>query len=63
MHTSPIIDELHAVRRRYAERFGDDLHAICEDARRKQAEHGRPVVPLDPKRLTEQDLEQDHEAD
>lgn len=38
MHTSPIIEELHALRRRYAERFGDDLYAICEDARHKQAE-------------------------
>jgi len=38
MHTSSIIEELHALRRRYAERFGDDLHAICEDARRKQAD-------------------------
>ncbi len=62
MHTSPIIEELHALRRRYAERFGDDLHAICEDARHKQAEQGRPVAPLDPKRLADQDLEQNHEA-
>ena len=55
MHSSPIIDELHELRRRYAERFGDDLHAICEAARRKQAEQGRPVAPVDPKHLAGKD--------
>jgi hypothetical protein len=63
MHTSPIIEELHALRRRYAERFGNDLHALCEDARQKQAEQGRPVAPLAPKRLVDQDgIERHHAA-
>lgn len=55
MHPSPIIAELHTLRRRNAERFRNDLHAICEDARRRQAEQGRPVVPADPKRLADDD--------
>jgi hypothetical protein len=55
MHPSPIIEELHELRRRHAERFGNDLHAICEDARRGQAEQGRPIVPADPKRLADED--------
>ncbi len=49
MKTSPIIDEIHNARREYAERFGNDLHAICEDARRKQGRQGRRIVPANPK--------------
>lgn len=55
MQPSPIIEELHELRRRHAERFGNDLHAICEDARRRQAEQGRLVVPANPKRLADED--------
>lgn len=55
MPTDPIIEELHELRRHHAERFGNDLHAICEDARRRQAEQGRPVIPANPKRLADED--------
>jgi hypothetical protein len=34
MHTSPNIEELHALRRCYAERFGDDLGKIGENRRK-----------------------------
>jgi hypothetical protein len=44
MSTNSIIAELHAIRREYAERFNQDLHAICADARRKQGQQGRRVV-------------------
>ncbi|NEX23476.1 hypothetical protein G3480_24840 [Thiorhodococcus mannitoliphagus] len=49
MSTNPIIAELHAIRREYAERFHQDLHAICADARRKQGQQGRRVVASTPK--------------
>jgi hypothetical protein len=49
MQTNPLIEEIHNIRREYAERFGNDLHAICEDARQKQGRQGRRVVPASPK--------------
>ncbi|MEA3638632.1 MAG: hypothetical protein VBE63_01655 [Lamprobacter sp.] len=48
MSTNPILAELHAIRREYAERFNQDLHAICVDARRKQGQQGRLVVSPTP---------------
>jgi len=37
------IDEIHRTRERLAEKFGGDIKAILADARRRQAESGRPV--------------------
>ncbi|WP_462322290.1 hypothetical protein [Halochromatium sp.] len=48
MSTNPILAELHAIRHEYAERFNQDLHAICVDARRKQGQQGRLVVSPTP---------------
>lgn len=53
MSTNPILTELQTIRREYAERFNQDLHAICEDARRKQGQHGRRVVIAVPKAFIE----------
>ncbi len=39
----PVIDEIHRTRREISERFGGDLHAILEDARKRQTASGRPV--------------------
>lgn len=39
----PILDEIHRTRREISERFGGDLHAILDDARKRQAASGRPV--------------------
>lgn len=50
MTNNAIIDEIHAVRSEYGQRFGNDLHAICEDARKKQGHQGRRIVPANPKR-------------
>lgn len=41
--TDPVLDEIHQTRREISERFGGDLHAILEDARKRQAASGRPV--------------------
>lgn len=54
MATNSILNELHAIRREYAERFNQDLHAICEDARRKQG-HDRRVVAAAPRATIEKD--------
>ncbi len=41
--TDTIIDEIHRTRERLAEKFGGDIKAILEDARRRQAVSGRPI--------------------
>ena len=43
-------DEILAIKRRLAARFGNDLHRIAEDIRRRQNEGGREVVSLPPRR-------------
>lgn len=47
--TSPILDEIHKFRIDYAERFGNDLRAMCQYARQKQGRDGRQVIPANPK--------------
>ena len=44
-----IIDDIHRIREEYAKRFNNDLKAICNDARSKQGQDGRKVVPAHPK--------------
>lgn len=38
-----IIDEIHRTRRQMSDRFGGDFVAMLDDARRRQAESGRPI--------------------
>jgi hypothetical protein len=40
----PIVAEVRKAREEYARRFNFDLHAMCEDLRRKQKLSGGPVV-------------------
>jgi hypothetical protein len=49
MKKNSILDEIHKIRIDYAERFGNDLHAICQYARQKQGRDGRQVIPANPK--------------
>ena len=37
------IEDIHRTRERLAARFGHDIKAILADARRRQAESGRPL--------------------
>lgn len=39
----PVLDEIHRTRREISERFDGDLHAILDDARKRQAASGRPL--------------------
>jgi len=41
MIDDPIVNEIRRIRRAYAERFQNDVHAICEDLRRQERESGR----------------------
>jgi len=49
--SDPIVEEVRRARQEYAERHGNDLHAICEDLRKIEKSSGRKVVSLPPKRL------------
>ena len=37
------IEEIHQTRQRMADKFGGDIVAILDDARKRQAASGRPV--------------------
>lgn len=51
MIRDPVIEEVRAVRDAYAKEHGYDIRTIVEALRREQAENGRQVVSLKPKRL------------
>jgi hypothetical protein len=38
-----IIEEIHETRRQMAEKFGGQIAAIVDDARKRQAASGRPI--------------------
>lgn len=46
MWKDEIVEEIHRIREEYAKSFNDDLDAIFEDLRKKQAESGREIVNL-----------------
>jgi hypothetical protein len=50
MSYDPLVDEVRAAREAYAERFGYDLHAICQDLREQAGKSGLKLVSLPPKR-------------
>ena len=45
----PIVDEIRNIRHEHAARFNFDLHAICEDLRKKEKTCGHPLVAPSPK--------------
>lgn len=51
MWQDPIVEEVRRHREEYAKQFNYDLHAICEDLRRKEQASGRNLVSLSPMRL------------
>jgi hypothetical protein len=53
MARDPIIEDLHKVRESIAERFGNDLRAICADAQLKQGSDGHRVVCPAPRPVRE----------
>ncbi len=51
--SDPIVDEVRRIRHAHAARFNFDLHAICDDLRKKEKTCGHPLVTLPPKRVDE----------
>ncbi len=47
----PIVEEVREARRKHAERFNFDLHAICEDLKEKEKTCGHPIRTLPAKPL------------
>lgn len=47
----PIVEEVREARKKHAERFNFDLHAICADLKKKEKDCGHPVKSLPPKLL------------
>ena len=42
----PIVEEIHKIRKEYAEKFEFDVDAMFEDLHKKQAESHRKIVSL-----------------
>lgn len=49
MWKDPIVEEIHRIRDEHARKFNYDLHAICEDIRKKQAASSRTVISRPPR--------------
>ena len=49
MWKDSIVEEIRKNRDEYAKKFNYDLHAICQDMRKKQGQAGRRVVSLNPR--------------
>lgn len=50
MWQDPVVEEIHSIREEHAKRFNYDLHAICEDFRKKQSSSGHKIVSRQPRR-------------
>lgn len=50
MWQDEIVEEIHQIREEYAKSFNYDLDAMFADLQKKQAESGKEVVRLSPKR-------------
>ncbi len=47
----PIVEEIRKIRHDHEQRFGLDLHAICEDLRKLEKTCGHRVVCLRPRNV------------
>ncbi len=50
MWQDPIVEEIHRIRDEYAKKFDYDLHAICEDLRKKQSTSNIKVISRPPRK-------------
>jgi hypothetical protein len=50
MNRDPIVEEVRKVREANSARFNHDVDRIAEDARQRQKESGRKVIPAPPPR-------------
>lgn len=45
----PVVEEIRAVRQELAERFGDDIDALCDFLVREEQQHAERLVTRTPK--------------
>ncbi len=57
MEQDEIIREVRANREAYAAKFGFNIRALFEDAKRHEGEDGRPLVSLEPKMVVRETTE------
>ena len=57
MFRDPIVDEVRAIREAIAKEHGNDLRAIVQALQHRQAERGRKLVSLPPRRVAEKQPE------
>ena len=50
MFQDEIVEEIHRIREEYSRSFNHDLKAIFADLEKQQADSGREIVRLSPKR-------------
>jgi len=50
MWKDTIVEEIHRIREEHAKEFNYDLHAICEDIRKKQGKSNHKVVSRQPRK-------------
>jgi hypothetical protein len=48
----PILAEVRAIREEYAESLGNDMRAIVNDLRKREAAHPELMVTLEPRRVS-----------
>lgn len=53
MLNDPIVNEIRAIRRMLAEKFDNDLHALCEELRREERESKREFRTPADRRVTD----------
>jgi len=53
MLNDPIVNEIRAIRRAHAEKFDNDLHALCEELRRQERESSREFRTPEDRRVIE----------
>ena len=49
MRDDPIIEEIHQIRKEFAERFGYDVREMAADLRKREQEHPERIVSFPPK--------------
>lgn len=52
----PIVEEVRKYRMEHTQRFGGDLHLICEDLRREEEKYKDRLVSPDPRKLSDRKL-------
>ena len=62
MSPDPIVAEIRRIREEIAARFNYDVHAIGEDARRRDAGDNRKVIRLPPRRPMATNIKSHHPA-